>query len=62
MSYTPIVDEIKCTGCEECVDICPVDVFTMDGGRSKPSQPEECVGCESCLEICPEEAIVLEEF
>ena len=29
MAFNPIVDEEKCAGCEECVDVCPVEVFEM---------------------------------
>lgn len=61
MSFTPVVDADKCTACEECVDICPVDVFEMADGKSSPVNAEECVGCESCVEVCPTEAIVIEE-
>jgi Fe-S-cluster-containing hydrogenase component 2 len=27
--YKVEVDEEKCIGCDECVDVCPVDVFEM---------------------------------
>ncbi|MGE4519354.1 MAG: ATP-binding protein [Desulfobacteraceae bacterium] len=62
MSFNPIVDEDKCTGCEECVDICPVDVYEIVDGKSKPVNAEECVGCDSCVEVCPEGAITVEEL
>ena len=26
MAFIPTVDEEKCEGCEECVDVCPVEV------------------------------------
>ncbi|MDY0359964.1 MAG: 4Fe-4S binding protein [Desulforegulaceae bacterium] len=61
MSFNPIVDQDKCTGCEECVDICPVDVYEIVDGKSTPVNAEECVGCESCVEVCPEGAISIEE-
>lgn len=61
MGFNPIVNEEKCTACEECVDICPVDVFEIVDHKSKPVNADECVGCESCVEVCPEEAIVIEE-
>lgn len=61
MSFNPIVDQDKCTGCEECVDICPVDVYEIVDGKSTPVNAEECVGCESCVEVCPEGAITIEE-
>lgn len=61
MSFTVVVDEEKCVGCEECVDVCPVEVFEMVDEKSKPVNEDECLGCESCVEVCEEEAIVVEE-
>ncbi len=61
MAFNPIVDESKCVGCEECVDVCPVEVFEMEDDKSVPVNAEECMGCESCVEVCEEDAIVVEE-
>jgi len=55
----PVVDEAKCVGCEECVDICPVDVFEMKDGKSVVANGEDCEECESCIEVCEENAIEL---
>jgi len=61
MAFNPIVDESKCSGCEECVEVCPVDVFEIVDGKSSPVNSEECLGCESCIEVCEDDAIVVEE-
>jgi len=61
MAFNPIVDSEKCVGCEECVDVCPVEVFEMEDDKSVPVNAEECMGCESCVEVCEEDAIVIEE-
>ncbi len=61
MAFNPIVDEEKCEGCEECVDVCPVEVFEMQDGKSVPVNAEECLGCESCIEVCEPDAITVEE-
>ena len=61
MAFNVIVDEDKCVGCEECVDVCPVEVFEMEDGKSIVANGEECLGCESCVEVCEEAAIVVEE-
>ena len=61
MAFHPVVDNEKCVGCEECVDVCPVDVFEMEDGKSTPANAEECLGCESCVEVCEAEAITIEE-
>ena len=33
MAFNPIVDEEKCEGCEECVDVCPVNVVDEWSGN-----------------------------
>jgi NAD-dependent dihydropyrimidine dehydrogenase PreA subunit len=61
MAFNPIVDADKCQGCEECVDVCPVEVFEMVDDKSSPVNAEECLGCESCVEVCEPGAITIEE-
>ena len=46
---------------EECVEVCPVDVYEMVDGKSEPVNAEECLGCESCIEVCDQEAIKITE-
>lgn len=57
MSFTPVVDAAKCIGCEECVDVCPVEVFEMQDGKSVVVNGDDCLGCESCVEACSVDAI-----
>lgn len=61
MGFNPIVDEDKCQGCEQCVDVCTVEVYEMVDGKSHPVNAEECLGCESCVEVCEAGAITIEE-
>ena len=59
--YKIEVDEEKCIGCGDCVDVCPVDVYEMQDEKSVPVNAEECIGCESCVEACEQEAITVTE-
>lgn len=61
MAWNVTVDDSKCTGCEECVDNCPVEVFEMQNEVSVPVNEDECLGCETCVEVCEAEAITVEE-
>ena len=61
MSYTVLVDTDKCTGCGECIDICPVNVYEMSGDKCEAIAPEECVGCESCTGVCEFDALTIDE-
>jgi len=50
------------TGCETCVDTCPVGVYEMKDGKSVPVNVEDCITCRACEMECPEGAIqVIEE-
>jgi NAD-dependent dihydropyrimidine dehydrogenase PreA subunit len=61
MGWNVTVDTDKCTGCGECVDVCPVEVYEMQEGKSSAANEEECLGCESCVEVCESSAITVEE-
>lgn len=60
--YNVEVNEEKCVGCSECIDVCPVEVFELQDEKSVPVNAEECLGCESCIEVCEEGAITVEEI
>jgi len=59
--YNVTVDEAKCVGCSECVDICPEEVFELKDDKAVVVNGDECVGCESCVEACEEDAVTVEE-
>lgn len=61
MAFKVTVDHDKCIGDEECVEVCPVDVYEMQDGKAVPVNEDECLGCESCLEVCEQDAITVEE-
>ena len=51
-----------CVACNDCVDVCPVEVFEMQDDKSVPVNADECLGCESCIEVCEPGAITVEEI
>jgi NAD-dependent dihydropyrimidine dehydrogenase PreA subunit len=61
MGYKVTVDNDKCIGDGECVDVCPVEVYELQDGKAVPVNMEECLGCESCVEVCEQDAITVTE-
>jgi ferredoxin len=51
-----VVDRDECTGCETCVDVCPVQAISMKEEKAQ-IDPETCTECETCVAECPVEAI-----
>ena len=55
-----IVDEDKCTGCAECVEVCPVEAIDLKDDLAQVN--DECTLCTLCVDACPEEAISMPEM
>jgi NAD-dependent dihydropyrimidine dehydrogenase PreA subunit len=55
------VDDDKCTGCSECVDSCPGEVYELKDGKAVPVDIDECHGCHTCEAVCDEDACQVEE-
>lgn len=60
--YVITVDNAKCDGKGECVDVCPVSALSIVDGKSVPTNMDECAGCMSCVETCPNGAITVNEM
>ena len=48
------IDLNKCIGCENCVNICPMDVFyfNQEARKSVIAYPENCQSCGQCYLNC----------
>src|SRR5438094_2765285 len=56
----------NCTGCEACIEVCPVDCIYKVPGEDLPSLQsfvdidlERCIGCDLCERWCPWDAIAM---
>ena len=50
------VDEEKCVGCEDCLEVCVFKGMEMHDDIAEVNQ-ERCLGCGRCDEVCPNDAI-----
>jgi NAD-dependent dihydropyrimidine dehydrogenase PreA subunit len=60
--YVIVIDEQKCTVCGECVKICPVEIYQIEGDRVSVGNTDECSGCQSCISVCEPQAISVSEI
>lgn len=59
-----VITADNCTGCEACLEVCPVDCIYKVPGEDVASlgtwcdvDLDRCIGCKHCAQICPWDAI-----
>ncbi len=52
------IDPTLCTGCGECVDVCPKDCIEGKAKYIHMIDDFDCTKCGKCMEVCDEDAIV----
>lgn len=55
----PIIDQRRCIGCGECIEICPTGAIGQVGDRAALVDPQACSWCGHCEARCPTDAIGL---
>lgn len=72
-----VINELKCTACEQCVPVCPKNIIFMvpkdnktykvecrnhwPGGETRKHCKVGCIGCQRCVKVCPVDAIHMED-
>ncbi|HUN55018.1 MAG TPA: electron transfer flavoprotein subunit alpha [Smithella sp.] len=51
------VDNDKCVGCGNCVDVCPFGALSLDGDKVVVN--DKCTDCGACIDACPTMALSL---
>lgn len=52
---SPAVNEDSCTGCGQCVKICPDEVLALENGKPRAGVGKflHCIACGHCMAVCP---------
>lgn len=54
---TPEINEEECTGCGDCVPVCPSDALSIRENKVTMLPSVDCSYCSECEEACPTGAI-----
>ncbi len=51
------LDQNKCNGCGLCTEVCPQQVFTLNGKVSSIEDRDACLECGACARNCAPGAV-----
>jgi len=57
--WLPQIDKQVCTGCGDCIAVCPTEALALAAGIAVVVNPEACTYSGVCESICPVDAIAL---
>ncbi|HBV87226.1 MAG TPA: ferredoxin [Desulfosporosinus sp.] len=47
----------RCSGCGKCLEVCPHNVFLLEGRKSVIVDKDRCMECGACAKNCPSNAL-----
>ncbi|MBJ6727771.1 mercury methylation ferredoxin HgcB [Geomesophilobacter sediminis] len=53
-------DPARCTGCGRCVEVCPHQVFAVQGRKAELMDRDACMECGACAKNCAARAITVD--
>ena len=59
-NYWSTIDKDLCTGCEGCIEVCPMEAIKAEDALAQVME-QRCIGCGLCVAACPVEAISMKE-
>ena len=54
------LDRDGCIGCGLCCQVCPHQVFVMEGGKARIAGLDACMECGACALNCPVRVIAVD--
>ena len=54
------LDRELCIGCGICAEVCPQQLFAMQGGKARIMDRDACMECGACALNCPVKAIAVD--
>ncbi len=51
------INEAACTGCGDCIEVCPHGVLGLARGKISVMRRSSCMECGACMRNCPHGAI-----
>ena len=57
---TLTLDVATCIGCGRCLEVCPHQVFVVEGKKARMVARDDCMECGACQRNCPVAAITVD--
>jgi formate hydrogenlyase subunit 6/NADH:ubiquinone oxidoreductase subunit I len=59
LAELPVLEPMRCTGCGDCIAVCPTSCLDLLWLLPVLARPHECVSCGLCAAVCPTQALAM---